>query len=53
MKHKLDRKSLDKLYIGFIRSILEYGGIVLDNCSLHESELLVEAAAMTLDYLNK
>jgi hypothetical protein len=31
---------LDKLYIGFIRPILEYGGIVWDNCSLHESELL-------------
>jgi hypothetical protein len=27
MKHKLDRKSLEKLYIGFIRPILEYGGI--------------------------
>jgi hypothetical protein len=33
MKHKLDRKSLEKLYIGFIRPILEYGGIVWDNCS--------------------
>jgi hypothetical protein len=40
LKHKLDRKSLEKLYIGFIRPILEYGGIVWDNCSLHESELL-------------
>jgi len=40
MKHKLDRKSLEKLCIGFIRPILEYGGIVWDNCSLHESELL-------------
>jgi hypothetical protein len=40
MKHKLDRKSLEKLYIGFIRPKLEYGGIVWDNCSLHESELL-------------
>jgi hypothetical protein len=40
MKHKLDRKSLEKLYIGFIRPILEYGGIVWDNCSKQESELL-------------
>jgi hypothetical protein len=40
IKHKLDRKSLDKLYIGFIRPMLEYEGIVWDNCSLHESELL-------------
>jgi hypothetical protein len=31
---------LEKLYIGFIRPILEYGGIVWDNCILHESELL-------------
>jgi hypothetical protein len=40
MKHKLDKESLEKLYIGFIRPILEYGGIVWDYCSLHESELL-------------
>ena len=40
MKHKLDRKSLGKLYIGFIRPILEYGGIVWDNCSIHEYDLL-------------
>ena len=40
MKHKLDRKSLEKLYIGFIRPILEYGGIVWDNCSIHESDLM-------------
>ena len=40
MKHKVDRKTLETLYIGFIRPILEYGGIVWDNCSLHESELL-------------
>jgi hypothetical protein len=40
MKHKLDRKSLENLYIGFIRSILEYGGIIWDNRSIHESDLL-------------
>jgi hypothetical protein len=40
LKHKLDRKSLEKLCIGFISPLLEYGGIVWDNCSLHESELL-------------
>ena len=39
-KLKLDRKSLGKLYIGFIRPILEYGGIVWDNCSIHEYDLL-------------
>ena len=49
---KLDRKSLEKLYIGFIRPILEYGGIVWDNCSLHESELVesvqLEAAGIII-----
>ena len=40
MKHKLDRKSLEKLYIGFICPILEYRGIVWDNCSIHESDLM-------------
>ena len=40
MKHKLDRKSLEQLYIGFIRPILEYGRIVWDNCCIQESDLL-------------
>ena len=40
MKHKLDRKSLEQLYIGFILPILEYGGIVWDKCSKQKSELL-------------
>ena len=40
MKHKLDRKSMEKLYIGFIRPILKYGGIIWDNCRIQESDLL-------------
>lgn len=48
VKYKLDRKSLERLYFGFIRPILEYGGIVWDNCSNEESDLLekvqIEAA---------
>ena len=46
MKHKLDRQSLEQLYIGFIRPILEYGRIVdgiNDNknleCSMHHTFL--------------
>ena len=39
MKRKLDRKWLEQLYIGFIPPILEYEGIVWDNC-IHESDLL-------------
>ena len=37
MKYKLYRKSLEKLYIGFIRPILEYGVIVWDNCTTRGS----------------
>jgi hypothetical protein len=42
----------EKLYIGFNRPILEYGRIVWDSCSLHESELLesvqLEAAGIII-----
>ena len=40
MKFKLDRLTLEKLYIAFIRSKLEYANIVWDNCSKHLSDLL-------------
>lgn len=40
LKNRLDRISLEKLYIGFIRPILEYGGIVWDNCTKEESNLI-------------
>ena len=40
IKHNIDRKSLAKLYIWFIRPILEYGWIVWDNCSIQVSDLL-------------
>ena len=40
LKNKIDRKSLEKIYIGFIRPILEYGNIIWDNCTSEESELL-------------
>ena len=40
MKYRLDRKSLEKLYtcIEFIRPILEYGGLVWENCNQRESD---------------
>ena len=48
LKHLLDRSALVKVYFAFIRPILEYGGIVWDNCSQELSNLLeniqVEAA---------
>ena len=40
LTHKLDRKSLEKLYIAYIRSILEYSAIVFDNCTKEEAKKL-------------
>ena len=51
MKHNLDRNSLEKLYLGFIRPILEYGSLVwiiaqenslilLNQCNTNQPELL-------------
>ena len=40
MKHNLDRNSLEKLYFGFIRPILEYGSVVWDNCTREQSDLI-------------
>jgi hypothetical protein len=34
---KLDRQSLEKLYITFVRPILEYGGVIWNNCQEGES----------------
>lgn len=39
-KFKLDRKSLERMYISFIRPILEYSGAIWDNCSNEDSKLL-------------
>ena len=36
IKFKLDRKSLETIYIAFIRPILEYADVVWDNCSQYE-----------------
>ena len=40
LKNKIDRKSLEKIYLGFIRPILEYGSIIWDNCTIGESDLI-------------
>ena len=40
MKHNLDRNSLEKLYFGFIRPILEYGSVVWDNSTREQSDLI-------------
>ena len=36
LKFKLDRHSLQTIYFSFIRPLLEYSDVVLDNCALYE-----------------
>ena len=36
LKFKLDRKSLETIYIAFIRPLLEYGDVIWNNCTQHE-----------------
>ena len=40
LKFKIGRKNLSKLYITFIRPILEYASFVLDCCSKQDAEKL-------------
>ena len=48
LKFLLDRESLNRAYISFIRPILEYADIVWDNCTQYEIDLIekiqIEAA---------
>ena len=48
LKFKLDRKSLEQIYLVFIRSLLEYGDVIWDNCLQSEKQELeknqIEAA---------
>ena len=56
LKHKIDRQSLERLYIAFIRPILEYGNIIWDNCTQEESDLIEsvqQAAARIVTGLRK
>ena len=39
-KFNLDRRSLSKLYLTFIRPLLEYGDIIWDNCSIENKRNL-------------
>ena len=38
LKFFLDRKSLQTIYFTFIRPILEYSDIILDNCTQYEKD---------------
>ena len=40
LKFYLDRKSLEKLYVSFVRPILEYGDFIWDNCTNEEKQKL-------------
>ena len=40
LKFKLDRKSLETIYIAFIRPLLEYGDVIWDNCTQYEKHEL-------------
>ena len=48
LKFKLDRKSLEQIYLVFIRPLLEYGDIIWDNCLQSDKQELeknqIEAA---------
>ena len=38
LKYVLERKSLEIIYISFIRPLLEYSDVVWDNCTNYEKE---------------
>jgi ribonuclease P/MRP protein subunit RPP40 len=50
LKFKLDRETLEKMYFAFIRPILEYSGVLWDNCTKGEKELLegIQKCAMRI-----
>ena len=40
LKFMLDRDSLNKIYISFLRPTLEYANIVWDNCTQYEANAI-------------
>ena len=52
----LDRKSLETIYLTFIRPILEYGDVLWDNCSQYDKNELeknTERSSQNRDWSNK
>lgn len=49
-KFSLDKRSLNKLYIIYIRSLLEYGNIIWDNCSQENKQSIehIQVEAMRI-----
>lgn len=40
LRLKLDRKTLETIYVAFVRPILEYGDVVFDNCTAECKQIL-------------
>ena len=40
LKHKLDRKTLETIFISFVRPTLEYGCVVWDNCDSESQDMI-------------
>ena len=40
LKNKIERQSLERLYIAYIRPTLEYRIIIWDNCTKEKSDLM-------------
>ena len=40
LKYILDRRSLEQVYVAFVRPIMEYASIVWTNCTMHDADLL-------------
>ena len=57
LKFNLDRKSLETIYLTFIRPLLEYGDVIWDNCTQYEKNELDkiqnEAARITTRFLRQ
>ena len=57
LKFRLDRKSLETIYLTFIRPLLEYGDVIWDNCNQYEKNELDkiqnEAARITTSTTKK
>jgi hypothetical protein len=41
--NKLTRRQIETMYLSAIRPILEYGSVLFDNCSIHDSKLIESA----------
>ena len=52
LKYKLDRKTLEIIYMSFIRPILEYADIIWDNCDTYFSDRIEKCKCNWWNYKN-